>query len=123
MIRNYLNTHRHWLAIALLLAITVPASAGRIDTIVIQKANISMIIVDHLSFIDPPTAPEYPPMPYYQVWLFVDGIPVDCSTWCGYSENHVFDIATNATVGYISASDPLVIVDENDQVIGFLSEP
>lgn len=99
---------------AALVSIAIGTSAGAFDSIAIQKS------ISVMSAVAEP--PAYPEEPEYRVFLYVNNVPVDCSATCSYSENHVFDIYTEETIGYRDTEDPLLIVDENDAPIGFLAE-
>jgi hypothetical protein len=59
--------------------------------------------------------------PMQIVFLYVNGIPVNCSAWCFRDESHVYDFASGEVVGYINASAPSTIVNSNGAVIGFLA--
>ena len=61
--------------------------------------------------------------PAYHVYLFEDSGVVDCADSCSYSENHVYSVAQPYPIGYRDGAGGTVILDNQDEQIGYLAVP
>jgi FlaG/FlaF family flagellin (archaellin) len=68
-----------------------------------------------------PLASQQAVAPVQIVFLYINGVPVNCSSCFNHAEGHVFDIASGDVIGYVNASAPGIIVNANGTVIGFLA--
>lgn len=99
-----------WLILVMLASIPLGVSAA-------TQSQLTPATVQAAA-VDPPGSGA----PLYDVYLYVNGVPVNCSSWCFYLENHVFDFATQTVIGYVDPENPMRITDEEDNTIGFLME-
>jgi hypothetical protein len=60
-------------------------------------------------------------MPTKVVFLYVNGIPINCAASHDYDGGHVYSIASGEVVGYVNPSAPNIIVNASGVVIGFLA--